>query len=80
MKVHAEVLRPVAFGLIIAHVQPGTEFTVEESPVGAGIWEPVHFTTRVKSKVLVWSHNSAEDDTYSDYRRINGEPQTSASR
>ena len=34
VKVHAEVFRPVAFGLFIAHVEPGTEFTLEESPIG----------------------------------------------
>ncbi len=68
VKVHAEVFRPVAFGLFIAHVQPGTQFTLEQTPVGPGVWLPSHFSTRVKADVLFWAHNSAEDDTFSDYR------------
>jgi hypothetical protein len=69
VKVHAEVFRPVAFGLFIAHVQPGTEFTLEEAPVGQDVWLPVHFVTKVRASVLVWSRNSTDDETYSNYRR-----------
>jgi hypothetical protein len=71
VKVHAEVFRPVAFGLFIAHVQPGTEFTLEDAPVQGGIWLPTHFSTRVKASVLgLWSRNSSDDETYSDYRPV----------
>jgi len=70
VKVHAEVFRPVAFGLFIAQVEPGTEFTLEEGPVGEGIWEPISFGQEVKAQVLFfWSRNSSEHDTYWDYRR-----------
>ncbi len=69
VKVTASVFRPVAFGLFIAKVQPGTEFTLEEAPVEGGLWMPVHFQTRVRARILLWSHNSAEDDAYSDYKR-----------
>lgn len=68
VKVHAEMFRPVAFGLFIAHVRPGTEFTLEEAPVGGGIWEPARFTQQVKASVLFWSHNSSEYDSYLGYR------------
>jgi hypothetical protein len=68
VKVHAEVFRPVAFGLFIAHVQPGTEFTLEEGPVGQGIWLPLHFVTKVRATALVWSRNYTDDETYSSYR------------
>src|SRR5690348_8211549 len=47
VKVHAEVIRPVALGLFIAHVKPGTEFTLVDSPVQGNIWLPSHFSTRV---------------------------------
>jgi hypothetical protein len=69
VKVHAEVFRPVAFGLFIAHVEPGTEFTLEEAPVGQGIWLPVHFVTKVRATALIWSRNYTDDETYSSYRR-----------
>jgi hypothetical protein len=69
VKVHAEVFRPVSFGLFIAHVQPGTEFTLEEAPVGDGVWMPVHFVTKVRASVLMWSRNSTDDETYANYRR-----------
>jgi hypothetical protein len=69
VKVHAEVFRPVEFGLFIAHVQPGTEFTLEEMPVEGKIWLPSHFSTRVRAKIVVFSRRSADDETYSNYRR-----------
>jgi len=70
VKVHAEVFRPVAFGLFIAHVQPGTEFTLEQAPVQNNIWLPSHLSTRVKATVLVFSKRSMDDETYTGYRRI----------
>ena len=69
VKVHAEVFHPVSFGLFIAHVEPGTEFTLEQAPVADGKWMPVHFITRVKANVLVFARNSVDDETYSNYRR-----------
>jgi hypothetical protein len=69
VKVHAEVFRPVAFGLFIAHVQPGTEFTLEERPVEGNIWEPVHFEVKVKASILWWQRNSVDNETYSNYHR-----------
>lgn len=69
VKVHAEVFRAVAFGLFIAHVEAGTEFTLEDKPVREGLWLPSHFKTNVKANVLgVWLRNSADDETYTNYR------------
>lgn len=74
VKVHAEVFRPVKFGLFIAEVQPGTEFTLEMEPVGDGLWMPARFGKDVKAQVLFfWNRNSSEHDTYSDYRRTTPE-------
>ncbi|HJT87938.1 MAG TPA: hypothetical protein VJ732_08780 [Bryobacteraceae bacterium] len=66
--VHAEVFRPVAFGLFIAHVQPGTEFTLEETPVAGKLWLPSHFEMQVKANILFWSRNSSDDEHYWDYQ------------
>jgi hypothetical protein len=68
VKVHAQVFRPVAFGLFIAHVYPGTEFTLEQRPVQGNLWLPSHFSMRVNSRILVFAHNSSDDETYSNYR------------
>ena len=76
-RVHAEVFRPVAFGLFIAHVQPGTEFNLDNEPVARNIWLPSHFSTRVKATVLgLWSRNSSDDETYRDYRPVAAGDQT----
>ena len=69
VRVHAEVFRPVAFGLFIAHVEPGTEFTLEEKPVQSGLWLPSHFSMQVRANVLFLSRNSNDDETYSNYHR-----------
>jgi len=68
VKVEAEVFRPVAFGLFIAHVEPGTKFTLEQKPVSENVWLPSHFSMRIKANVLrIWSRYSSRDETYSEY-------------
>jgi len=79
VKVHAEVFRPVRFGLFIARVQAGTEFTLEQKAVAGNVWLPSHFETRVRAKVLVFSRRSIDDETYSDYR-LAGEAARASSR
>jgi hypothetical protein len=70
VRVEASVFRPVSFGLFIAHVEPGTEFELDEAPAGNNVWEPVHFVTKVKASILhFWSHNSTDDESYSDYQQ-----------
>jgi len=70
VKVQAEVFRPVAFGLFIAHVEPGTQFTLEQSPVQEGLWLPSHFEMQVKARILgYWPHRSNDDETYWNYQR-----------
>ena len=69
VRVQAEVFRPVAFGLFIAHVEPGTKFALEQRPMEGNLWLPSHFSMNVRAKILFSARNSAEDDVYSDYRR-----------
>ncbi len=69
VKVMAEVVKPVSF-YAVATVTPGTRFELEQKPVGDGIWLPSHFAVKVNSTVLAFfSHNSLDDETYSNYRR-----------
>jgi hypothetical protein len=70
VKVQAEVFRPVAFGLFIAHVRPGTEFTLEQAPVDQDVWLPMRFITKVHATALmIWSKNYTRTETYSNYSR-----------
>ena len=58
---------PVAFGLFIAHVEPGTEFELEQKPVNVNAWLPSHFSVRVNARILSYSRRSTDDETYSNY-------------
>jgi hypothetical protein len=72
VKVHAEVFRPVAFGLFIANVRPGTQFTLEQTPMRGNLWLPSHFSMAVNARVLFSSRHSTDDETYSNYHQANG--------
>lgn len=69
VRVEASVFKPVTFGLFIAHVEPGTEFVLEEAPVEGHIWEPSYFETRVNAQILLWSHKTLDQESYSNYQR-----------
>jgi hypothetical protein len=69
--VHAIVMRPVTIAGFLARVEPGTEFDLQNMPVGNGIWQASHFSMRSQAKVLfMFNHNSQEDDTYWDYQPV----------
>lgn len=67
VKVHAEVFRPVNFGLFIARVKPGTEFTLEQKPFQGNLWLPSHFSMNLNARILILSRRSTDDETYTDY-------------
>ena len=69
VRVEASVFRPVTFGLFIAHVKPGTEFVLEESPVEGNIWEPSYFENRVNAQILFLPHKTLDQESYSSYTR-----------
>jgi hypothetical protein len=69
VKVRAEVVKPVNFYGFLAKVSPGTEFALEQEPVGDDVWMPKTFNVRVRASALgFFSENSDENDTYLDYR------------
>jgi hypothetical protein len=73
VKVEAHVVRPVSIVGFLAQVQPGTNFELEMMPVSDGIWLPKHFAMQARAKVVFFfSHNSQEDESYSDYRNSPG--------
>jgi hypothetical protein len=69
VKVRAQVFEAVSLYGFFAKVRPGTEFLLEQAPVGQNLWLPTHFRTQVRASVLgVFNEDSTEDETYSDYR------------
>ncbi|HUS05687.1 MAG TPA: hypothetical protein VMZ52_05310 [Bryobacteraceae bacterium] len=67
VKVQAEVVQPVTFGGFIAKVGPGTKFTLEQAPVGTGLWLPTHFSVNVNSSVLWRQSVTSDEETYTHY-------------
>ncbi|HEX4748227.1 MAG TPA: hypothetical protein VH302_01680 [Bryobacteraceae bacterium] len=68
VKVQAEVTSPVAFGLFVAQVKPGTKFELDQAPVG-NVWLPKCFTESVNASVLgLVGYRTKEEEHYSDYR------------
>ncbi len=69
VKVQAEVTSPVAFGLFIAKVKPGTSFELQQAPVG-DVWLPKCFLETVNATVLgFYGMRSREEEHYSDYHQ-----------
>ena len=73
VKVTAKVIHPVSIAGFLAKVQPGTQFEVEKSPVGEGIWQVTSFAMRFRAKILgLVSHNGEEADTFYDFEKVHG--------
>ena len=69
VRVEAEVIAPVSLLGVLAKVEPGTRFVLEQEPVSATLWLPKHFSVKVKATVLGMIHRTyVEDETYSRYR------------
>lgn len=73
VRVEAQVISPVEFGLFLAKVKPGTRFELDQSPAGGtnGVWLPAHFVQSVNATVLgVYDMRNKEEEFYSDYQPI----------
>jgi hypothetical protein len=71
VKVKAEVIKPVSFYGFFAKVGPGTNFVLEQEPIGNGIWLPKKFSMRVKASALgIINENSTDDESYAEYKPV----------
>jgi hypothetical protein len=71
VKVVAEVIHPVSFGLIVARLEPGTRIILEQMPVEEGIWLTKRLEVKLSARYLfLFGHRSDEEDDYSGYERI----------
>lgn len=69
IKADAEVTQPFSVGFLIARVQRGSHFIVEQTPVDDSIWVPRHLEMRASATALYLKHFDVERIiTYSDYR------------
>jgi hypothetical protein len=77
VKVTAQVIRPVSIEGFLAEVEPGTQFLLENGPVGDGsTWQASHFSMKSNARVLhFFPRESAEDETYSNYQPISASPE-----
>jgi hypothetical protein len=70
VKVEAIVVHPVSIAGILARVEPGTRFELENVPVAEDVWLPKHFAMKANAKVLMlFNHNQQEDETYFNYHK-----------
>jgi hypothetical protein len=81
IKVEATVVHPVSIESFVASVEPGTRFFLAQRPAAAGVWLPTHFTMRTRARFLfVFRQRTDVDETYFDYRRIDGDGERSGAR
>jgi hypothetical protein len=75
IKAEAAVVRPVSIASFLARIDPGTQFTLEQTPVGSDLWMPAHFSMRTRGRVLfLLKQRTQIDATYYDYRRVERAP------
>jgi hypothetical protein len=69
VKVTAQVIHPVSIEGFLAEVEPGTQFELDQGPVGDGsVWQPRHFAMRSNARVFrLFTRESSDDETYTDY-------------
>jgi hypothetical protein len=71
IKAEAAVVRPVSIASFLARVEPGTQFTLEQSPVASDVWMPARFSMRTRGRILfLLKQRTQIDATYYDYRRV----------
>ncbi len=70
IKIEASVVRPVSIASFLVNVEPGTQFTLEQSPYAADTWVPKHFLMRTRGRILLLFNKRAQlDTTFFGYHR-----------
>ncbi len=72
VKVTAQVIHPVSIEGFLAEVEPGTQFELENGPVGDGsTWLASHFAMKSNAKIFhIFARESTDDETYTDYQPV----------
>ena len=71
VKVDAECIDTVSFGLFLARFQKGSRILIETSRVNDEVWLPRHVAVHVDVRLaLLKNYNVNEDITYKDYKKF----------
>ena len=74
MRIHAEVLQPISWGLFVARLAPGAGFGVEMARVDDEVWLPRRTSVEAAFRVgLVKKFHLAVESTYRDYRKFSAD-------
>jgi hypothetical protein len=69
-KAEAHVIDTIGIGWILARIEPGTQFTLEQTRVENGLWMPRRITISGAARVMIFhSKTIGEELTWSGYRR-----------
>jgi len=68
-KAEARVIDPIGIGWILARIEPGTQFAVEQTRIENGFWMPRRITITGAARVMIFhSKTIMEELSYSGYR------------
>jgi hypothetical protein len=69
-RAEAHVIDTIGIGWVIARVEPGTQFTLEQTRVENGLWMPRRITIVGAARVMIFhSKTIGEELTWSGYRK-----------
>ena len=73
VKVEAEVIDNITFGLFLAKLEKGAHFTLEQARVNDELWLPQHVNVVADARLLFKHFDISSDIRYRDYRKFRGE-------
>jgi hypothetical protein len=71
VKLDAQLLETISFGLVLARLHKGTRIIAEQTRINEEVWLPKHESIKVDARVaLLKNFNIDEDVTYRDYKKF----------
>ena len=71
VKLQAEVIDTISFGLFLARLNKGGSFTMEQTRINDEVWLPKQMQVQLVARIgLVKKYDFAETTTYSNYRKF----------
>jgi hypothetical protein len=71
VKVEAEVLDTISYGLFLARLQKGSHLHFEQARIGGDVWVPTRIEAAAELRLALFKHmNTGYQVTYKDYRRF----------
>ncbi len=70
VKLEAEVISPLKWGLFIASLNPGTVLKFTQTKVNDELWMPKQVSVQVDARLLMKKFNGDFQDTFSGYRKF----------